>query len=59
MSLIKTFSACQIQTTEPKDKEYKLSNARGFYLLIKPNSARFWQMKYRFAGKEKKLSLGV
>ncbi len=49
-------SARQIQTAKPKDKEYKLSDERGLYLLVKPNGARYWRMKYRFAGKEKKLS---
>ncbi|MEX6114966.1 Arm DNA-binding domain-containing protein, partial [Providencia stuartii] len=52
-------SARQIQTAKPKDKEYKLSDERGLYLLVKPNGARYWRMKYRFAGKEKKLSIGV
>ncbi|WP_337230435.1 Arm DNA-binding domain-containing protein, partial [Proteus terrae] len=32
---------------------------RGLYLLVKPNGSRYWRMKYRFAGKEKKLSIGV
>ncbi|HGY1115936.1 TPA: tyrosine-type recombinase/integrase [Providencia rettgeri] len=52
-------SARQIQTAKPKDKEYKLSDERGLYLLVKPNGSRYWRMKYRFAGKEKKLSIGV
>jgi integrase len=29
------------------------------YLFVKPNGSRLWQMKYRFSGKEKVLSLGV
>lgn len=52
-------SAQQIQTAKPKDKEYKLSDERGLYLLVKPNGSRYWRMKYRFAGKEKKLSIGI
>ncbi len=56
---IMALSARQIQTAKPKDKEYKLSDERGLYLLVKPNGARYWRMKYRFAGKEKKLSIGV
>lgn len=50
-------SARQIQTAKPKDKEYKLSDERGLYLLVKPNGARYWRMKYRFAGKEKNYRL--
>lgn len=56
---IMALSARQIQTAKPKDKDYKLSDERGLYLLIKPNGSRYWRMKYRFAGKEKKLSIGV
>lgn len=29
------------------------------YLLVNPNGSRYWRMKYRFNGKEKKLALGV
>lgn len=52
-------NARQVETCKPKDKEYKLSDERGLYLLVKPNGSRYWRMKYRFGGKEKKLALGV
>ena len=42
-----------------KDKPYKFSDTGGLYLLIKPNGKKYWRLKYRFAGKEKLLSLGV
>lgn len=29
------------------------------YLLINTNGSKYWRMKYRFAGKEKMLSIGV
>ncbi|MBA0195488.1 tyrosine-type recombinase/integrase [Pectobacterium brasiliense] len=44
---------------KPQDKEYKLTESAGLYLLIKPNGAKHWRLKYRVAGKEKKLSIGV
>jgi integrase len=31
----------------------------GLYLEVKPNGARYWRMKYRFAGLEKLLALGT
>jgi hypothetical protein len=40
-------------------KEYKLTDGGGLYLLVKPNGAKYWRLKYRFLGKEKKLSIGV
>ncbi|WP_350316374.1 tyrosine-type recombinase/integrase [Pectobacterium aroidearum] len=52
-------NARQIETAKPQDKEYKLTDGAGLYLLIKPNGAKYWRLKYRVAGKEKKLSIGV
>lgn len=45
-------------TAKPKAKQYKLSDGKGLYLLVKPNGSRLWQMKYNYLGKEKTLSLG-
>ena len=47
-----------IRTAKLKDKPYKLSDAGGLYLLIQPNGSKYWRLKYRFAGKEKLLSIG-
>ena len=44
---------------KPKDRDYKLAVERGMYLYVKTNGAKYWRMKYRFAGKEKTLSFGV
>lgn len=52
-------NARQIDTAKPRDKEYKLTDGGGLYLLIKPNGAKYWRLKYRVLGKEKKLSIGV
>ncbi len=29
------------------------------YLLVQPNGAKYWRLKYRYTGKEKLLALGV
>lgn len=50
-------AACK--NAKPLEKPYKLGDAGGLYLLVKPNGSRLWQMKYRINGKEKTLSLGV
>lgn len=42
-----------------REKAYKLAAGAGLYLLVMPNGYRYWRMKYRFAGKEKLLSIGV
>ncbi|EDM6247648.1 integrase [Salmonella enterica subsp. enterica serovar Muenchen] len=52
-------NARQVETCKPKEKEYKLFDERGLYLLVKPNGSRYWRMKFHFGGKERKLSIGV
>lgn len=48
----------QVKNAKPKEKPYKLADERGLYLLVNPNGSKLWKLKYRFAGIEKKLSLG-
>ncbi len=48
-----------IKATQPKDKPFKLADAGGMYLEVFPNGSRYWRLKYRHAGKEKRLALGV
>lgn len=40
-------------------KPYKLSDGKGLFLFVHPNGSKYWRLKYRFAGKEKLLALGV
>lgn len=47
------------KSAKSADKEYKLSDEKGLYLLIHPNGSKYWRLKYRFADKEKILALGV
>ena len=42
-----------------REKDYKLSDEKGMYLLVKKNGAKYWRLKYRFERKEKTLALGV
>lgn len=48
-----------IRNTKPGPKPRKLSDGDGLYLLVQPNGARWWRMKYFFGGIEKMLSVGV
>ena len=47
-----TDSICR--NAKAKDKQYKLADGGGLYLLVKPTGGRYWRMKYYFAGKEKR-----
>ncbi len=44
---------------KPRDKAYKLADSAGLHLLIQPNGAKYWRLKYRIDGREKVLALGV
>ncbi|MGH7239044.1 MAG: tyrosine-type recombinase/integrase [Candidatus Saccharimonadales bacterium] len=48
-----------IRNAKPKAAMYRLYDARGLYLEVTPKGGKWWRFKYRFAGKEKRLSLGV
>ena len=52
-------NARQVETTKPKDKTYKMADGGGLYLEVSAKGSKYWRMKYRFAGKEKMLSIGV
>ena len=43
---------------KPKEKDYKISDGHGLYLFVKKNGSKLWRYKYRFAGKERTLSIG-
>ncbi|MBC7751135.1 MAG: integrase arm-type DNA-binding domain-containing protein [Candidatus Saccharibacteria bacterium] len=48
-----------IRTAKPQDKSYKLSDSGGLYLEVAPSGGKWWRYKYRFDGKETRLSLGT
>lgn len=49
----------KIKALEPREKDYKVSDAGGLFLLVKPTGAKYWRQKYRFMGKEKLLAIGT
>jgi integrase len=48
-----------IRTAKPAPKAYRLFDAGGLYLEVAPSGGKWWRLKYRYAGKEKRLSLGT
>lgn len=48
----------EIKSLRPIEKSFKVADARGLYLLVKPNGSKRWYFKYRHGGKEKKMSIG-
>lgn len=52
-----TFKACM--NFQPGPKPIKHADGHGLYLEIHPNGSKYWRMKYRFGGREKRLAIGV
>lgn len=48
-----------IKTAKPQNKAYKLFDGGGLYLEVAPSGGKWWRYKYRFGGKEQRLSLGT
>ena len=48
-----------IRHAKPAKKSFKLFDERGLYLEVSPAGGKWWRLKYRFNGKEKRISLGV
>lgn len=49
----------KIRNLKPSSKRIKLSDSHGLYLLVNPGGSRIWYIKYRFGGKESRVSLGA
>ncbi|HOY67048.1 MAG TPA: integrase arm-type DNA-binding domain-containing protein [Candidatus Ozemobacteraceae bacterium] len=48
-----------IRTAKATDKVLKLFDGGGLFLQVTPAGGKWWRLKYRFAGKEKLISLGT
>lgn len=49
----------KIRKLKPYSRPVKLSDSHGLYLLVNPGGSRIWYLKYRFNGKESRVSLGA
>ena len=48
-----------IRNAKSGEKAIRLYDERGLYLEISPAGGKWWRLKYRFDGKEKRISLGI
>ena len=48
-----------IRSAKPQAKAIKIFDGGGLYIEISPAGGKWWRCKYRFGGKEKRLSFGV
>ncbi len=54
-----SLSNAAIRNAKAGEKARKLFDGGGLYLEVAPHGGKWWRLKYRFEGKEKRLSLGV
>ena len=48
-----------VLNAKPGDKDNRLNDCGGLYLLIKPNGSKWWRLDYSIEGRRKTLSLVV
>ena len=48
-----------IRNAKPRDKQYRIGDGGGLYMLVMPDGAKYWRLDYSLAGKRNTMSLGV
>lgn len=48
----------EIKKIKPEKKPFRMADGKGLYIEVFPNGSKLWRLKFRFAGKEKRLALG-
>ncbi|MFU1926448.1 Arm DNA-binding domain-containing protein [Bordetella hinzii] len=49
----------KIKSIKPAERDYKLSDGGGLFLLVKPTGGKLWRWKYRIDGKENLFAIGA
>ena len=48
-----------VSEAQPKDRNYKLSDGNGLFVVVTPLGTKYWRLKYFINDKEKSLSIGA
>lgn len=49
----------KVRNLKARDRQYKVADGRGLFLIITPTGSKYWRLRYRFADREKSLAIGV
>ncbi len=47
-----------VSNAKPREKQYRLTDAQGMYLLVTPAGAKYWRLDYILNGKRKTFAIG-
>ncbi|WP_454732442.1 MULTISPECIES: Arm DNA-binding domain-containing protein [Cupriavidus] len=59
MNRPKSLTDLAVRNAKPLDKQYKITDGDGMFLLVQPSGGKYWRLAYRYLGKQKTLALGV
>ena len=48
-----------IKNAKPGDKPRRMADGKGLYLEVAPSGGKWWRLKYRYSGKEKRISVNL
>ncbi|USP48539.1 Arm DNA-binding domain-containing protein [Alcaligenes faecalis] len=48
----------KVRSAKSTDRDWKLSDGGGLFLLVKPTGGKLWRWKYRLQGKENLFAIG-
>jgi hypothetical protein len=51
-------SDAKVKAAKSTDRDWKLSDGGGLFLLVKPTGGKLWRWKYRLQGKENLFAIG-
>ncbi|MDR1460466.1 MAG: Arm DNA-binding domain-containing protein [Campylobacteraceae bacterium] len=57
--IAKPLTDTQIKNAKTKNKNYKLFDGGGMFLLIKISGKKYWRLNYTYNGKQQTMSLGI
>lgn len=49
----------KVRSLKGRDRQYKVADGRGLFLIITPTGSKYWRFRYRFADREKSLAIGI
>ncbi|WP_454688461.1 integrase arm-type DNA-binding domain-containing protein [Achromobacter aloeverae] len=52
------FTDAKVRSAKSTDRDWKLSDGGGLFLLVKPTGGKLWRWKYRLQGKENLFAIG-